>query len=132
MANAAYPSFKALLLGGDFDADTASIKAVLVDTGVYTYSSAHDYLADIAEAARIATSAALTNVTKTSGQLNADDPTITYVSGNSVEAVVLYKDTGDAATSPLLVYLDTGVTGLPLTPNGGDVTLTWGAYIFSL
>lgn len=132
MANAAYTAFKTALWKADFDADTASIKAVLVDTGVYTFSAAHDYLDDIAEAARIATSAALTNVAIASGQLNADDATISYVSGNSVEAVVLYRDTGDAATSPLMVYLDTGVTGLPLTPNGGDVTLTWGAYIAGL
>jgi hypothetical protein len=37
---------------------------------------------------------------------------------------VIYKDTGTAATSPLIAYIDTA-TGLPVTPNGGDITVTW-------
>jgi hypothetical protein len=36
-------------------------------------------------------------------------------------------DTGTAATSPLVAYIDTGVTGLPVTPNGGNITVTWNA-----
>jgi hypothetical protein len=27
----------------------------------------------------------------------------------------------------LVAYLDTGVTGLPVTPNGGDITISWHA-----
>ena len=33
--------------------------------------------------------------------------------------IVIYKDTGTEATSPLLAMIDTA-TGLPITPNGGD------------
>jgi hypothetical protein len=39
-----------------------------------------------------------------------------------------------AATSPVLIYIDT-ITGFPLATNGGDITIQWdnGAYkIFSL
>jgi hypothetical protein len=46
------------------------------------------------------------------------------VTGATVEALVLYKDTGTEATSPLILYLDTA-TGLPFTPNSGDVTISW-------
>jgi len=55
------------------------------------------------------------------------------VTGNTVEALVIYVDTGSAATSPLVAYIDTSVTGLPVTPNGGDITVTWNASgIFAL
>jgi hypothetical protein len=53
--------------------------------------------------------------------------TYTAVSGATVEALVLYIDTGVAGTSRLVAYIDTGVTGLPVTPNGGDITVTWNA-----
>ena len=53
--------------------------------------------------------------------------TFSAVTGNSVEALVLYVDTGSASTSRLVAYIDSGVTGLPVTPNGGDITITWNA-----
>jgi hypothetical protein len=46
------------------------------------------------------------------------------VSGASCESIVVYKDTGSAATSPLVAFFDTA-TGLPVTPNGGDIIITW-------
>ena len=59
--------------------------------------------------------------------------TFTAVTGNTVEALVIYIDTGVAGTSRLVAYIDTGVTGLPVTPNGGDITITWsGSGIFQL
>ena len=42
----------------------------------------------------------------------------------SIEAIVIYVDTGTEATSPLIAYIDTA-TGLPITPNGGDIIVTW-------
>ena len=38
---------------------------------------------------------------------------------SSIEAIVIYVDTGTEATSPLVAFIDTA-TGLPITPNGGD------------
>jgi hypothetical protein len=47
--------------------------------------------------------------------------------------MVIYVDTGTAATSPLVAYIDSGVTGLPVTPNGGNISITWNASgIFAL
>jgi hypothetical protein len=54
---------------------------------------------------------------------DANDITITAVSGDTVEAVVLYKDTGSSATSPLLAWFDVS----QFTPNGSDVTVTFNA-----
>lgn len=52
-------------------------------------------------------------------------PGWTSVSGNSAESLNLIRDTGTAATSEYIAYWDTGVTGIPLTPNGGDVNITF-------
>ena len=55
------------------------------------------------------------------------------VTGAQVTKLVIYIDTGTASTSPLVAFLDTSVTGLPVTPNGGDITITWNASgIFTL
>ena len=55
---------------------------------------------------------------------DAADVTFPEVSGNSVEAIVLFKDTGDPATSPLIAFIDSG-TGIPVSPNGGDIAVAW-------
>lgn len=121
MSNALYDSGREGFLDGSINWQTDAIKAVLVDTGAYTPSMAtNKFLADIPSAARIATSPNLSGKTSTGGVADANDVTFTSVSGATVEALVLYKDTGNASTSRLIAYIDTG-TGLPITPNGGDI-----------
>lgn len=53
-------------------------------------------------------------------------PAFTAVSGATVEYLCFFKDTGTPSTSNLICYFDTA-TGLPLTPNGGDVNVTFNA-----
>lgn len=127
MANALYAKAKESFISQNpsIDMDTDDIKVVGVDHGTDTPVPATDqFLSDIAAGARIFTSGNLASKTVTGGVFDAADITITSVSGNSVESVNLYKDTTVAATSPLIAYIDTG-TGLPFTPNGGDVTIQW-------
>jgi hypothetical protein len=38
---------------------------------------------------------------------------------------VLYKHTGSDATARLIAYIDTASSGLPVTPNGGDIVVQW-------
>lgn len=129
MASALYPSFKALLLGGDIDLATDDIRVIVVDTADYTYNSGHDFLDDVPAGARVAVSSALGSKTITGGVFDAADVTFSAVTGDSVEAVVLYKHTGSDATSSLIAYID----GISVTPNGGDVTVAWHASgIFAL
>lgn len=127
MANAIYPIYKAALLGGlsNIDLDGGTVKAALVDTGTYTYSAAHDFLNDLSGV--VGTAQTIANTTVTGGLFDGDNVTFTGVSGATVEALVIYIDTGVAGTSRLVAYIDTGVTGLPVTPNGGDITVTWNA-----
>ena len=127
MANALYDLGRQTFLEGGIAWLTDNIKAVLVDTrgGHYTVNLATDqFLSAIAAGDRIATSGNLASKTSSAGVADAADITMTAVTGAQVGAIVLYKDTGVAGTSPLIAYLDT-VTGLPLTPSGADETVAW-------
>lgn len=133
MANALYPLGKKALLDADIDLLVANIKFVLVDLADYTYSTAHDNLDDVPGAARVATSANLAGKTTTSGAFDADDVLFTAVTGDVSEALIMYVDTGTESTSKLIAFFDTGVTGLPITPNGENVTIVFNASgIFSI
>lgn len=133
MANALYGKGKEAFLQADIDWLTDNIKCVLVDTAAYTPNfSTDDFLADIPSGDRIATSGNLSSKTSTLGVADAADVTFTAVTGDVSEALVIYKDTGVEGTSPLICYIDTA-TGLPVTPNGGDITIEWNASgIFAL
>ena len=125
MANALYDKARERFLTGQFNWSTDSIKAVLVDTGAYTVSlTSHEFLSDISSSARVSNSGAFTGKTTTGGAADANDITFSSVSGPSIEAIVIYCDTGTEATSPLIAFIDTA-TGLPITPNGGDIIVTW-------
>lgn len=125
MANALYPKYKQAIISGgaNVNLSTGNVKAVLVDTGLYTYSASDQYLSAIAVGARTATTANLSGKTVVDGVFDSNDPFFAAVTGNQSEAVVIYVDSGSAATSPLIAYFDTGVTGLPVTPNGADINL---------
>ncbi len=132
MANAIYPKWKEAVMQASANSSLGgTVKAALVDTGTYTYSSAHEFLSSLT--GRVGTDQTLASKTFVNGTLDADNATWTAVSGATVEAIVLYIDTGVAGTSRLVAYLDTGYTGLPVTPNGGNITATWDAAgIFTL
>lgn len=133
MANALYVPFRNGVLGAhatrvDLDADT--IKAVLIDHSADTPApTTDDFYNDISAGLIGALSSAFTNKTigtVAAGVFDADNLTFSAVSGNSVESVNILKDTGSGATSDLIAYFDTA-TGLPVTPNGGDILVTWAA-----
>lgn len=120
-----YPKAKESFLSGAIDLTTANIKLVLVDTGAYTLASSTDqFLSDIPAGARIATSANLAGKSVTLGVFDATDSSFASVTGVQSEVVVMYKDTGNAATSNLILYLDTA-TGLAVTPDGNNITVTF-------
>jgi hypothetical protein len=126
MANAIYPKWREAVIQASANSSLGgTVKAALVDTGTYTYSSAHEFLSSLS--GRVGTDQTLGTKTYTNGTFDAANSTWTAVSGATVEAIVLYIDTGVAGTSRLVAYLDTGYTGLPVTPNGGDITVTWDA-----
>lgn len=125
MANALYDKGRERFLTAAIDWSSDTIKVALVDTGAYTVSlTTHEYYSDVAGGAIIAGPNTLGSKTTTGGSADAGDVTFSSVSGVSIEAIIIYKDTGSSATSPLIAYIDTA-TGLPITPNGGDIILQW-------
>ena len=125
MANTLYDSARQGFLEAQINWLTDTIKVLLVDAGAYTPNvSTHHFLADIQISSRIAGPVTLTSKTTTGGAADAADVTFTSVSGASIEMIIIYKDTGTEATSPLIAMIDTA-TGLPITPNGGDIIVTW-------
>ena len=132
MANAIYPKYKEAILNGSVNTDMSggTVKMALVDTGAYTYSATHEFLSSLTGI--VGTAPTLGTKTFTDGKFDCADPTWTSVTGATVEALVTYIDTGVAGTSRLISYIDTGQTNLPVTPNGGDITLTVGTNVFEL
>jgi NCAIR mutase (PurE)-related protein len=136
MANAIYPKWKeAIMQASANSALTGTVKVALVDTNDVPYSAAHDFYDDIS-AAVVGTPQTLNNKTfgtVSAGTFDADNVTFSAVTGDQCEALVIYVDSGVAGTSRLVAFIDTGVTGLPVTPNTGDITVTWDvAGIFTL
>ncbi len=125
MANTLYDFARQRFLEAQINWMTNVVKVILVDTGAYTPQTAvHQYLSDIPTSARIAGPVTMTGKATTGGAADANDVTFTAVSGASIEAIIIYIDNGTEATSPLIAYIDTA-TGLPITPNGGDIIVTW-------
>lgn len=122
MASTLYDKGRQKFLEGGIAILTDTIKAALVDTGIYIFSQTHEFLSDLTGV--VGTAVTLGTKTSTSGVFDAADATFTAVTGNTVEALVIYKDTGVAGTSPLLAYIDSA-TGLPFTPNGGGALVAW-------
>lgn len=135
MANALFTAFR----NGQLNTTTPvalssdTIKAMFIDHADDTpVPATDDFIDDILSAARvpaIASAPALgtkTVGTVAAGVFDAADTTFTALSGDQVESLILFKDTGSEATSKLIAFWDTA-TGLPLTPNGGDVTVAWNA-----
>ena len=128
MSNALYDLGRQAFLEGSIAWLTDTIKAVLVQTGSGHYQVAigsDQFLSAIAAGDRISTSAAFASKTSTAGVANASNITFSAVPAGAADgAIVIYKDTGNPATSPLIAYIDTA-TGLPVTPGGGDIQVTW-------
>jgi hypothetical protein len=133
MANALYPKYKEAIIQASANSSlTGTVKAVLIDTASYTYSAAHEFYSS-ASAGAVGTPQTINTKTYTNGTFDGDNVTFTALTGATCEAIIVFIDTGTAGTSRLVAYFDTGVTNLPVTPNGGDVTITWNASgIFSL
>ena len=125
MANSLYDKGRQKFAEAGINWLTDDIRVVGIDAAAYTVSVAnHEFLSDVPVGSRIAAPVSLISKTTTNGACDAADASFLSVAGPSIEALIIYKWTGSEATSPLIAYLDTG-TGLPITPNGGDLVATW-------
>lgn len=127
MANTLYDVARQQFLEGGINWLTDNVKCMLIAGSNYSPNfSTHMYLSDIPTSARVTPGVLLTGKATTGGAADANDVTFSAVPSTSpqVTAVLLYIDTGTESTSTLIAWLDTG-TGLPITPNGGDIIVTW-------
>lgn len=127
MANTVYPKYmEAVIQASSGSSLAGTLKAALIDTADYTYNAAHDFWDD-AVAGVVGTPQTIGSKTYVNGLLDGADVTFPAVTGDPSEAIIIFLDTGTPSTSRLVAYLDTGVTGLPVTPNGGDIAIAWNA-----
>jgi len=136
MANSLYAKGRNHFAFGDIvwkAAGGSTIRAFLIDNTAYTPDLVNDeFLSSVAAGARKGGTGTaynqgvqLTLVDAAAGVCDAADVTFSaVVAGNPCQYILLYKQgTGDA-DSILIVLIDTA-TGLPVTPNGGDVLAQW-------
>lgn len=138
MANSLFLAMKQEALGdaagsghGVCNFETATIKVIGIDTADDDPLVNTDQdLADILAAARVGTATLASKTVTTSANtatFDSADPTMTAVTGDQFEELLLYKDSGVESTSLLLISFDTFTSGMPVTPNGGDILITWNA-----
>lgn len=131
MTNVIYPKAKESLLQAGINLSSGSVKAAVL-TSAYTYSAAHQYWSS-ANSAVLGTPQAVGAKTFTNGLFDGNDVVFSALAGGTVTQIVIFVDTGVAATSPLICLFDSGVGSLPLVTDGTDTTTTWsGSGIFQL
>jgi hypothetical protein len=131
MAAAVFPLGREGFLLGEIDWDTAVIKIAL--TRGYTYDANDKFVSDLTSVTQVAV-ATLGTKTGALGVADAADFTFTSVTGGAAcDALIIYQASAvgggaDVATNAQRVILyDNAATGLPVTPNGGDITVTFDA-----
>ncbi len=135
--NAYVDSGMTAFASGSINWGSDTIRAALMDaTFTPTYDSATppninnaDFFSDISSAV-VGSPVALSGKTQTAGLLVAANPTFSAVTGNTVVRVAVYKWTGVAGTSQLILMYDAAGT-ISVVPNGGNILLFWDTGIIS-
>lgn len=101
-----------------------SPKVILLKSG-YTFDEAHQFLDEVASAARVGTPQEILTLTANDGKANGSGVTFSSLAvGETVEAILIYHDTGVEATSQLIAYID-DARGLPFVTTDGDLIVQW-------
>lgn len=113
-------------VGGD------TFKCTLIDTNYYDFDQDNDQYMnlDTVDAQARTAVATLTVLNPSEGICDAEDLTFPLVSGNVSEGLIIWKDGGgggvtQSGTTDLLVAWFDVVAGLPVTPNGGNIKVSW-------
>lgn len=113
---------------GKFDWASDDIRVALLDN-TYTYDASHTDFSEISDAV-IADEEITGRGAVGTGTALASNTTFEAVSGDEVVALVIYRSDGSAPADteedcPLIAFLDDASAGLPITPNGGDISVLW-------
>jgi len=143
--------FKSELLNGSIDWQNDTIKVALgSDNTAYTFDQAnHEFVGDVLDGGTtgeefagsgysrqtLANTAVTQDDVDNEGVADADDVTFSSIDGDTIQFIVVYAQVGADDTTPgddpILALYDDDSAGsladLPLTANGGDVTISWDA-----
>jgi hypothetical protein len=118
-------------LSGEIDWNNAVIKVSLIRG--YTFQASHKFVSDVtSNGGVLVATATLANPTVTNGVADADDVVFTAVpTGTACNALIIYQasavtggaDVADSAKRLIADIRD--ASGLPVTPNGGNINVTW-------
>jgi hypothetical protein len=133
MADVIFNSFKADVLGGVIDLDTDTIKVALVTSAYAPDIDAHKFFSAVtnevvgtgytAGGKTLTTPVIAQDDANDRGTFDADD--VTWATSTiTARGAVVYKDTGVAATSNLIAYLDFVTDKVS---SAGDFTITLNA-----
>ena len=114
------------------DLDTDNIDASLLDSADSgtILASFVDY--DEVDAAVVLATGDLPAVTSITDGVVTLTGAMTFsavAAGDEIDYLTVWKNSGSPATSPLILTWDNASTGIPVTPNGGDIVATWGSNI---
>jgi hypothetical protein len=110
----------------------STIKATLIDADDYSVQiDTHEFMnLDTVPAAAKLSTVTMTLYDPVLGVLDAEDLVFPSVSGDESEALIIWKDGGGGGTTQsgttdlLIAYIDSA-TGLPVTPSGANINVTW-------
>jgi hypothetical protein len=98
----------------------------------YTYDPADKFVSDVTATGTIHATVTLANKTNTNGVADADDITFTAPSANLTDHVLLIYQASAvgggadvAASAQRVIALIDTANGLPVQPNGADISVAW-------
>lgn len=132
MANEVYPKAKEAMLSGNVDVLTGTVRIQMFDDDV-VYDATDEFLDDVVGTA-VGSAVAITSKDVTSGEFTGSIGAFTPPNGFTVEALIIYIDTGVASTSRLLAFIDTKADTTPISilTTGGSMLLHWTDPFFSI
>jgi hypothetical protein len=130
MTNALYGKGRERFLKGEIDWLSDTFKVSLLSSAYTVAIDTHEFYSDLTGEVAVETFPLLSR-TATLGVADGQNVTFSTVSGSTVESIVIWQQKSSDETSPLVAYID-DATNLPITPNGGDITVAWDSGAFRI
>ena len=112
------------------DLNTDNIDVSLLDQTDSGTITAATSVYDTVDAATVVATTDVTVSSITAGVVTLSGAiTFTSVTGDAADYLTVWKNSGTPSTSPLIITWDSASTGLPVTPNGGNIVATWGTNV---
>lgn len=117
---------------GDDNAAMGVYCSLVTIQGGYVYSDSHQFYTSVTNVQGVPQR--ISDVTVNGRVFDGNDIVFTNVTGTAIGALVLHRQNPSANTTwRLVLYEDTGIIGMPVSTNGGNIIVTWNSQgIFGL